>query len=104
LFYRIVKYTQSQEGVWPVEVSRGGHSHEVGSGFDHWQSWADFIKLFFACYRRLALSFDSGYSVKDINYAEKSFMKLTPLGNIIKLFLSQSLLLACTNTPADYGI
>ncbi len=28
----------------------------------------------------------SGYTARDINYAEKSFVKLTPGANVIKLF------------------
>jgi hypothetical protein len=29
---------------------------------------------------------DSGYAARGVNYAEKSFMKLTPGVNVIKLF------------------
>ncbi len=42
---------------------------------------ANFIKLFWQnlhCYGRIALSFESGYASRDLNCAEKSFMKLTP--------------------------
>jgi hypothetical protein len=47
---------------------------------------ANFIKLF-CCnqchYRHIALSFDSNYSARDENYANKSFIKLTPVANLI---------------------
>jgi hypothetical protein len=50
---------------------------------------ANFTKLFWhdlRCYLPLVLSFDRGYSAKGRNLCQKSFMKLTPVANIIKLF------------------
>jgi hypothetical protein len=38
------------------------------------------------CFQHIALSLDLGYSDRDINYAPKSFMKLTPMACFIKLF------------------
>ncbi len=37
-------------------------------------------------YWHIALSFDSGYTAKGVNYAEHSFIKLTTVANFIKLF------------------
>ncbi len=37
-------------------------------------------------YRRIATSFGPGYAAKSVNHAEKSFMKLIPGVNVIKLF------------------
>ncbi len=39
----------------------------------------------------MSLCFDLGYATRGINYAEKSFMKLTPMANFIELF--------CCNLP-----
>ncbi len=50
---------------------------------------ANFIKLFQSLFIPLlafALSIDSGYAAKGINYYPKIFMKLTPKANFIKLF------------------
>ncbi len=49
---------------------------------------ANFTKPFWhnlRCYRHIAVSYDSGYTAKSINYADKSFIKLTPVANNIKL-------------------
>jgi hypothetical protein len=46
---------------------------------------ANFIKLFWCnlrCYLPIASRFDSGYGTGGVNYAEKSFMKLTPGHNV----------------------
>ncbi len=50
---------------------------------------ANFIKLFWnnlCCYPHIALSFNSGYAARSINYAEKSVMVLAPGACTIKLF------------------
>jgi hypothetical protein len=52
---------------------------------------ANYIQLFWhnLCrYWHIALSFDSGYTAREVNYSEKSFVTLTPGANVIKLFLS----------------
>jgi hypothetical protein len=51
---------------------------------------ADFIKLFrhnLPYYWHITLSLDS-YAVRDTNYVEKSFVKLTTEPNVLKLVLS----------------
>jgi hypothetical protein len=39
-------------------------------------------------YRHIAVSFNSSYTAREVNYSEKSFITLTLGANVIKLFLS----------------
>jgi len=50
---------------------------------------ASFITLFWhnlCCYQHNALGFELGYNARGINISEKSFVKLTPVANFMKLF------------------
>jgi hypothetical protein len=51
-----------------------------------WQISYNFIQGSLRHYWRFAWGCDSGYTSRGVNYAEKRFMKLTPVADVIKLF------------------
>jgi hypothetical protein len=56
--------------------------HEIYASGQH----KTFLGRNLRCFCRIALSFDSGNADMSVNYAEKSFMKLTPAADAMKLF------------------
>ncbi len=67
---------------------------------------AKFTTLFSAEFTLIAVSFDSDYVERGINYAEKSFMTLTPEANFPKLFFSliYSAIDVLLGLESDYAI